>query len=255
MKELGIEIMKGVNGGGCRDADRNRLRICIVGVLIAALVILLLAGSTSSAKILIVLSIFTFVIINVAGITFTQSCTLRFRNILPSSIVFIFSVALLSVTGCVSESNDLTNNETMTTPVTTDTPTTISTPAATNVTPSITLTIPTPPSTPILERIPPKQLYIKAGQIQQFDYHGRNIIINYTSEYPTQIVKITFNGTEKIIQKEVTDSSNAIYWSEGDFSFTLKPVLWEIRDGQRSPVFGNWNTTELYFEVVLWRIP
>ncbi len=153
------------------------------------------------------------------------------------------AMVLIAVTaaGCVSEPSDMTKNETVTTPVATITP------VATNVTPSTGQSGFHAPA--------PYQLYIKAGQIYQFTYGGifherRNFTVNYTSAYPTQIVKITFNGHEKTIQKEIYDSPTGIYWSEGKFGFTLKPVVWEIRDGQRGPSYGvTWNTTELYFEV------
>ncbi len=153
------------------------------------------------------------------------------------------ALALIMVvaSGCVSKPSDMTKNATLTAPVATDTS------VATNVTPSTGQLGPVPPA--------PYQLYIKAGQIYQFTGGGifherRNFTVNYTSAYPTQIVKITFNGYEKTIQKEQTDDPNAIYWSEGGFGFTLKPVLWEIREGQRGPSYEvTWNTTELYFEV------
>lgn len=157
------------------------------------------------------------------------------------------ALIMLVAAGCVSKPNDMTKNETVTTPFATDTPLIADTPVATNITPSTGQTGTVPPA--------PYQLYIKAGQIYQFTYGGifherRNFTVNYTSAHPTQIVKITFNGYEKTIQKEQTDKPNAIYWSEGGFGFTLKPVLWEIREGQRGPSYEvTWNTTELYFEV------
>lgn len=160
-------------------------------------------------------------------------------------IALSLTVAIV-MAGCVSEPRDITKNETVTTPVATDTPAITSTPVTTNVTPP---TVPTGFDAPA-----PYQLYIKAGQIYQFTYgiyERRNFTINYISAYPTQIVKITFDGYEKIIQKEIYDSPTGIYWSEGKFGFTLKPVVWEMRDSQQIPKYGRtWNTTELYFEVL-----
>lgn len=100
----------------------------------------------------------------------------------------------------------------------------------------------------------PKQLFIKAGQFEQFTYWGHNIAVNYTSIYPTQIVKITLDGIERTIQKNLTESPAGVYWKEGDLSFTLKPVVWEIRDGQKIPIYeSTWNTTEVYFDVMVKR--
>ncbi len=173
-----------------------------------------------------------------AAIILTYSCRWKFNNVLPIFIVFTALAILVSVTGCISKPGDISRNETLATPVITD-----ATPIITaDKTPSTGQTQFDSPA--------PKELYINAGEFYQFTYHGRNITINYTSAYPTQIVKITFDGTERIIRKELTDSPNVTYWSEGKFTFNLKPVLWEIRDGQRIPFYEKtWNTTELYFKV------
>lgn len=98
----------------------------------------------------------------------------------------------------------------------------------------------------------PKLLYVKAGQFEQFTYWGHNIVVNYTSAYPIQIVKVTLEGVERIFQKEPTESPVGIYWKEGNLSFSLKPVVWEIRDGQKIPIYeSTWNTSEIYFEVFI----
>jgi flagellar basal body-associated protein FliL len=167
------------------------------------------------------------------------------KNVGRMKSVWIWiAMALIAVAaaGCVSKPNDIAKNETVTTPVATYVPVTI------NVTPSTGQTEFHAPA--------PYQLYIKAGQIYQFTYGGifherRNFTVNYTSAYPTQIVKISFNGHEKTIRKEIYDVvSNLTSWGEGGFGFTLSPVSWEIRDGQRLPAYlSTWNTTELYLEV------
>ncbi len=92
----------------------------------------------------------------------------------------------------------------------------------------------------------PRQIYIKAGQVEQFTYLGHKFTINYTS---LKTLEVSLDGIDKQIQKEMTDG-RGIYWSERGFNFTIKPVSWEIRDGQRIPLYEKtWNTTELYFEV------
>ncbi len=96
----------------------------------------------------------------------------------------------------------------------------------------------------------PKQLYIKAGQFEEFTYWGHNITVNYTSAYPTQEVKVILDGSERTLQKKLTESPAGIYWKEGNLSFALKPVVWEIRDSQKIPFYeSKWNTSEIYFEV------
>ncbi len=170
----------------------------------------------------------------------TKKCISDRKKVNRMKSVWIWitlALIMLVAAGCVSMHDDLTKNETLTTLVTTGTPTT------TDLVSSIEHTDIVSPA--------PKQLYIKAGQHEQFIYRGHNITINYASAFPTQTVKITLDGAEKIIQKELTESPTGIYWREGEFSFTLLPVVWEIRDGQRGPSYGkSWNTTELYFEVL-----
>lgn len=134
-------------------------------------------------------------------------------------IVVLVFLSIILVTGCVSKPGKIANNETAPLPT-----------------------------------VPPahKQLYIEAGQLEQFTYRGHNIAVNYTSAHPTQIVKVTLDGSERIIQKEPTENPIGMYWKEGNLSFTLKPVVWEIRDSQKIPFYEKtWNTTELYFEVFI----
>ncbi len=98
----------------------------------------------------------------------------------------------------------------------------------------------------------PKQAYLKVGHSEQFAYWGHNIEINYTSAEPKQIVEVEVDGALRSLEKELTDSPDGIYWKVGNLSFTLKPVTWEMRDGRRIPFYEKtWNTTELYFEVVI----
>jgi len=114
-----------------------------------------------------------------------------------------------------------------------------------NVTPTVSLLpagLPVPPA--------PHHLFIKTGHIEQFTYWGHIIAVNYSSAYPTQIVKIGIDGSEKVIQKDLTERPNGIDWKEGNLSFTLKPVAWEIREGQNIPIYeSTWNTNEVFFEV------
>ena len=147
------------------------------------------------------------------------------------------ALIVVAATGCISKPSDI-NNKTVTMPVSTNTP------VIPDVTPSIK-------PTGFLSSAP-YQLYITSGQIYQFTYGGQNFTINYISAYPTQIVKITFDGHEKIIQKETYEAVSYLpSWIEGGYSFTLSPVSWEIRDGQRGPVYlSTWNATELYLEVL-----
>ncbi|MDO9324212.1 MAG: hypothetical protein Q7T80_04550 [Methanoregula sp.] len=151
---------------------------------------------------------------------------MRNRFITAISILIIFS---LFVAGCVSEPGKVAKNETPPAPL-----------------PSKTLQVP-----PVSQVPPaPHQLYIKNGQREQFTFWGHPIAVNYVSAYPTQIVKISVDGSEKVIQKELTDSPNGIDWKEGNLIFTLKPVVWEMREGQNIPIYeSTWNTSEVFFVV------
>ncbi|NJD77097.1 MAG: hypothetical protein FIB08_08395 [Candidatus Methanoperedens sp.] len=141
------------------------------------------------------------------------------RNVLIFGNVFLILMVTI-LTGCISKLEATTKNETS------DTNPQINVPSA------------------------PRQIYIRAGQAEQFTYRGHNITINYTSAYPIQTLKVSVDGTDKKIQKETTGSPRGIYWKDRGLDFTIKPVSWEVRDGQRVPLYEKtWNTTELYFEV------
>lgn len=143
-----------------------------------------------------------------------------FRKSLRIAAILVFIILVTSVAGCTSKPGQAGKNKT---------------PMA---------------SLPTVSTAP-KQLYIKVGQVEQFTYWGHDISINYISAYPTQKVKLTINGVERIIQKELSDNPSGIYWNEGNLSFTLKPVVWENRDSQKIPIYeSTWNTTELFFEVL-----
>jgi len=132
-------------------------------------------------------------------------------------------VGAILIAGCISKSGEIVKTET---------------PTITPVPPSITV----PPA--------PRQFYLRVGQSEQFIYWDHNITINYFSGYPNQIIKITLDGVEKTFQKELTENPIGIYWKEGNLSFTIKPVIWEIRNGQNIPVYeSTWNTTEIYFKM------
>jgi|GEM_PF-1483402 len=130
---------------------------------------------------------------------------------------------LIPITGCISKSPDISENS-----------------IDENQSPSETTDV--APA--------PWQTYIKAGKYEQFVFWGNNITIDYISAYPVQIIEITFNGSEKIIRKELTDSPGGVYWTEGNISFNLKPVVWEKRDTQMVPIYeSTWNTSEIFIAI------
>ncbi len=143
----------------------------------------------------------------------SQDRSLRIALVIVALLVF-----LVFLTGCVSDYGKIANNETPAKPLPT----------------SVILT--------------PQNLYIKVGQYENFSYLGHTIAFNYITAYPSQKFSVTVDGSEKVIQKELTDIPKGIDWSEGNLDFTLKPVVWEIRDGQNIPIYeSTWNTTEVFF--------
>jgi len=142
----------------------------------------------------------------------------RDRSVRIALVILPLLVFLLFLAGCVSEHGRIADNETPATPLPTSVPLT------------------------------PQRLYIKAGQSENFSYMGHRIAFNYISAYPSQKFSVTVDGSEKVIQKELADSPKGIDWNEGNLGFTLKPVVWEKRDGQNIPLYeSTWNTSEVYF--------
>ena len=96
----------------------------------------------------------------------------------------------------------------------------------------------------------PRQLFISKGQRAEFTYWGHTISINYLLYNPMQIVIIYVDGKGKGIVKRITDDPRGVYWNEGNLRFSLKPVVWEIREGTRIPFYETtWNTSVLSFTV------
>ena len=138
------------------------------------------------------------------------------------AMVIVISLSIL-VTGCVSEPGKVTEN----------------------ISPAPSL-----PASGLPVISAPYQIYIKSGQHEEFTYRSHTITVDYTSAYPTQIIKVAVDGSEKVIRRDLAENPNGIDWKDGDLSFTLKPVVWEIREGQNIPVYeSTWNTGEVQFAV------
>ena len=107
------------------------------------------------------------------------------------------------------------------------------------------------PAEPQVVSAAPGEVYIKAGQSAHFAYQGYRIDVSYLSAYPEHRVKVRVDGAEKDIVVNITAPPRGIYWKEHNLSFSLKPVVWELRDGKMVPVYEKtWNTSVLYFRVV-----
>ena len=142
----------------------------------------------------------------------------RDRSLRNALVILALLIFLTFLAGCVSPNDKIVNNETPATPLPTCVP------------------------------IAPQKVYIKAGQHQNFSYMGHTVAFNYITAYPSQTFSVTVDGSEKVIQKELADDPKGIDWSEGNLSFTLKPVIWEKREDQNIPIYeSTWNTTEVYF--------
>ncbi|MEE8402316.1 MAG: hypothetical protein V3R93_01040 [Candidatus Hydrothermarchaeaceae archaeon] len=110
---------------------------------------------------------------------------------------------------------------------------------------------------PTTAPISPYFLDIKVGESKKFTYWGHDITVSYLSASPKQVVIVTFDGKEELIEVEPTLSTAdvpGIYWNEEDVSFSLVPLRWEVNeDGQLLRDFGGtWDTTELHFVAQGW---
>jgi hypothetical protein len=98
----------------------------------------------------------------------------------------------------------------------------------------------------------PKQIYIKVGGAEAFDYAGHNIEIDYTYGKSTNIIKVNVDGHKTIFQKNIDDDPAGVYQKENGLHFAIKPVIWETRGSQNVPIYEEtWNTSEIYVEI--WR--
>ncbi len=101
--------------------------------------------------------------------------------------------------------------------------------------------------------VPPYGFNIEVGESRQFTYFSYDIAVSYLSASPKQVVIVTLDGKEKLIEVDTT-FTGAIYWEDGDLDFSLIPVILGV-NGVGKPTLirkgGTWDTNMLQFEVIL----
>ncbi len=100
----------------------------------------------------------------------------------------------------------------------------------------------------------PKQIFLQAGESENFVYYDHEISISYHASSPAQKFELVIDGEKEIIDIDLNTScpgSTCFYSSKkGDITYTMQPVTWENRDGGRVWSFGSWNTSEIYFQII-----
>lgn len=99
--------------------------------------------------------------------------------------------------------------------------------------------------------IAPKQFFMKPGQSEHFNYWNHEIVINYTKDAEMHLIEVIVDGKTTLIRKNASGYPRGEYRSIDDLHFSVKPVVWEERDGRKVPVFEKtWNVSEIYVGII-----
>ncbi len=101
--------------------------------------------------------------------------------------------------------------------------------------------------------VPPYAFNIEVGESRQFTYFSYDIAVSYLSASPKQVVIVTLDGKEKLIEVDTT-FTGGIYWEDDYLEFTLIPVVLGVNEVGKPTLIrlgGTWDTTMLRFNVLI----
>lgn len=100
----------------------------------------------------------------------------------------------------------------------------------------------------------PKQLYLHPDSTEKFNFWGHDVSVNYILLESNHNIEITIDGKKETIIKSITEQCIDCAYSnkEGNISYIIRPVTWKTGEaGEKVWSFDTWNTSELYFEMVI----
>lgn len=100
----------------------------------------------------------------------------------------------------------------------------------------------------------PKQLYLHPGTTENFNFWGHEVSINYTLQNSNHSVEITIDGNKETFIKSITEPCvDCAYGKKVDnLTYIIRPVIWKTNEASEKVwSFDTWNTSELYFEMVI----
>lgn len=103
----------------------------------------------------------------------------------------------------------------------------------------------------------PKQIYLHPDKIENFTFWGHNVSINYTLQNSSHNIEMTLDGNKETILKSIYEQcfDCAYYKKIGNVTYVIRPVIWKTNEaGEMVWSFDTWNTSELYFEMVIEKI-
>jgi len=100
----------------------------------------------------------------------------------------------------------------------------------------------------------PKQLYLHPNTTENFNFWGHDVSINYLLQNSNHIIEITIDGNKETIIKSITEPCHDCSYGKkvGNINYVIRPVTWITNEaGEKVWSFDTWNTSELYFEMVI----
>jgi hypothetical protein len=100
----------------------------------------------------------------------------------------------------------------------------------------------------------PKQIYLYPGATESFNFWGHEVLIKYTIQNSNHSVEITIDGNKEIFTKSINEPRVDCAYDKkvGNLTYIIRPVTWVTNEaGEKVREFDTWNTSELYFEMVI----
>lgn len=100
----------------------------------------------------------------------------------------------------------------------------------------------------------PKQIYMHPNTTENFIFWGHDILINYVLHNSSHNIEITIDGKKETILKSINEPCHDCNYGKklGNLTYNIRPVIWKTNEaGEKVWSFDTWNTSELYFEMVI----
>lgn len=100
----------------------------------------------------------------------------------------------------------------------------------------------------------PKQIYLHPDTTENFNFWGHDVLINYALQNSSHNVEITIDGNKETLIKSINEQCiDCAYGKKvGNLTYVIRPVIWKTNEaGEKVWSFDTWNTSELYFEIVI----
>ena len=96
-------------------------------------------------------------------------------------------------------------------------------------------------------------MHLKNGDYVNITYRGYDFTLNYFTCENESYVIVEIDGHKKVFKRSFSDDPHGIYWRKDRILISIKPVVWEYRNGKKVPIYEkSWNAKEVLVEIWGW---